>query len=96
MIGLTGAAIVGTGQFFHARSLSSGMSNCISSGNKKASCEAKYKNPYGTLGTITMYGGSIFIVAAWLILALIKSDLFGGMGMGFGRGTYQQQMMFGQ
>jgi uncharacterized membrane protein len=99
MIGITGAAIVGTGQFMHARSLSSGLKNCIAGGNKKASCEAKYKSPYGKLGAITLYGGCIFIVAAWVILGLVKSNLFSGMrpggmmmgGMGMGGGMMGQQ-----
>ena len=103
MIGVTGAAIVGTGQFMHSRSLSNGLNNCIASGNKKESCQAKYKNPYGKLGVITLYGGCIFIVAAWIILGLVKSNLFsgirpgggmmmGGMGMGSMMGQYYPGM----
>ena len=87
MIGLAGATIVGSGQFMHLQSLKNGYNNCIKSGNKQTSCAAKYESPYGKLGYITMYGGCIFIVAAWLVLAIVKSSLFsgysmGGMGMG--------------
>lgn len=87
-IGLVGSILAGSGQFMHSRSLKGSLDKCKKGGYKN--CDDKYKNPYGTIGMISMYGGCAFVLVGFIIIAVLNSGLFSRQQ---GRGGYGGRMM---